>query len=76
MSDDRLIRIEEKLDHVALTQVEIKSDLAYHIRRTDLLEEKLGILTNVMGAGKVFLWIGSIAGAALALFKLLQIIQS
>lgn len=64
MSDERLVRIEDKIDKLAdrlgsidKTLVRQEDQLAYHIKRTDLLEAKVAPLEaaklNFEGAGKL-----------------------
>lgn len=58
MSDERLIRIEEKLDKVLEQQGEMKTvqaeqavDLKHHIKRTDLLEKQVAGLQKYVYMG-------------------------
>ena len=51
MSSERLATIEEKLDKVLEQQGEIKVDLKYHIKRTDLLETEVGSLRKYVYMG-------------------------
>lgn len=58
--DDRFNRIEDKLDHLFETNMEqtvilsaIRKDLNYHIKRTDLLEEKTEEAVTLLKWGKV-----------------------
>lgn len=53
MSDERLIRIEDKIDRLAehitsidKTLIRQEDQLAYHIKRTDLLESQIKPLEN------------------------------
>ena len=36
-----LAKMDEKLDDAIITLTEVKSDLRYHIKRTDLLEDEM-----------------------------------
>lgn len=50
---EKVDKLHEKLDVIAIDQREIKLDINYHIRRTDLLEEKVdnqGKLIDLMSA--------------------------
>jgi hypothetical protein len=51
MSDDRLTRIEEKLDRVLDSQGQMNADLRYHIKRTDLLEAQVGTMQKYVYMG-------------------------
>lgn len=56
MSEKLLIHILEKVDkleehvgHIRESQVRMEGDVKYHIKRTDLLEEKVDLLSKVVG---------------------------
>jgi hypothetical protein len=46
--DERLLRLEEKLDKVVDTQAEIKADLQEHMRRTLIAESNIDKLAQNM----------------------------
>lgn len=73
MSKAVLDRIETKVDKLIESQAEVKADLKYHIKRTDLLEEKVGILKTIISASKAIAWLGVGAGAITAFVKLWQL---
>lgn len=72
-----LEKLDDKMDGMLVTQAEMKRDIAYHIRRTDLAEESISLLRDdikpiqkhvtkvqgvLAGLGGVSLIIGIIAG--------------
>ena len=71
MSDDKLNRIEEKLDHISTTLVKQQVILDEHVRRTNILEEKFEPVEthvkNLQGVVKFFKFIGVLAAIAEAL---------
>lgn len=79
--ETRLARIEEKLDKISEIQSEIRVDLQYHIRRTDLLEEATKSLADTIApiqehvsfirvAGKLLTVLGTVAAGIAALLAL------
>ena len=64
--DERFNRLDEKLDRIEEHQIEIKADLRYHIKRTDLLETMVAplvkFMTNLKFLGKLLAGIMAVAG--------------
>lgn len=72
--DERLLRIEERLDKVLDVQGDIRADLQEHMRRTELAEQgidKLAIALQpiqkhvavVQGSGQLLAWILGVVAA-------------
>ena len=53
--DERFNKIDEKLDRMEEHQMEIKADLRYHIKRTDMLEETALPAVKFVNASKAVL---------------------
>lgn len=79
--DERLLRLEEKLDKVVDTQSEIRADLQEHMRRTEIAEINIEKLAQLMAPvqehvafikvlGKLLTTAGVIAGIVAALLSL------
>jgi hypothetical protein len=78
--DGKVDEMREKLHSIELTQTRIESDLKYHIKRTDLLEDKIMDIdasikpienaTNaITGVGKIIAFFMGIIMAVLSLFR-------
>ena len=78
-----LVRIDERLDRMEVTQAEQKVLLTEHMRRTDALEDRveqvakeqvpLRMHVAVVGAlGKVLAVVGTLIGIAVGIMKLLE----
>lgn len=74
--EERMIRLESKLDKIVETQAEIKADLQEHMRRTEIAELGIDKLSEAIrplqkhkvlvdGLGSILAWLLGI-GAALA----------
>jgi hypothetical protein len=77
--DERLLRIEDKLDKTLDTQQEIKLNLAEHMRRTQLAETAIEELAEaikpiqehvalIRGVSKLFAWMLGIAATVVTIF--------
>lgn len=77
--DERLLRIEDKLDKTLDTQQEIKLNLAEHMRRTQLAEVAIEELSEaikpiqehvalIRGVSKLFAWMLGIAATVVTIF--------
>jgi len=61
----KIDRLDDKLGTIAECQIRMESDLKYHIKRTDILEEKVEPIVKAHNAIK---WVGGALGCIL-LFK-------
>ena len=86
MSDELLLRIEKKLDENTKQTIENTLNLKEHMRRTELLEQMLantserirpieGHVQMMAGAFKVFVVLGTVAGALAGLFRVLSLLK-
>lgn len=85
MVDDKLTRIENKIDKIHdrinaidVTLAQQHESLVHHIKRTDLLENKIAPIEKQLilwqGAGKLVSWIAVIAAAIAGIAKILKFI--
>lgn len=82
MTTDRTLkqldRIEETLERMVAEMSAIKTDLNYHIKRSDTLEEKLDLMEQdyhkFRGFFSIAGWLVASAVACLSALKLLQVI--
>jgi len=79
--DSKVDEVKEKLHNIEIVQTRMESDLKYHIRRTDILEEKVmdidekikpieGIKDFAIYTGKVVAFIGTLTMLIVSLMKL------
>ena len=79
--DSKVDEVKEKLHNIEIVQTRMESDLKYHIRRTDMLEEKVmdidekikpmeGIKDFAIYTGKVVAFIGTLTMLIVSLMKL------
>lgn len=75
MEENRNIRIETKLDKVVdqvsninIHIAEIKKDLKYHIKRTDILEKKVVPIWTAFKVGCALIGLVSVAATALEIY--------
>lgn len=84
--DSKVDEVKEKLHSIEITQTRMESDLKYHIKRTDLLEDKILEIDEktkpietakevAFSIFKLVSFIAAIAGAAFAISNLLKIIK-
>jgi len=87
MNDDRLHRIENKIDkvveHIASIDVTLGEQhvsLKDHIRRTEILEEQIKPISRhvdmVVGVGKFLSWFAGAVGFAAAVAELIYYIRT
>lgn len=80
---DRLNRIEEKLDRIVDTQSDMRVSLNEHMRRTEIAETNIENISNaikpiqehvalITGIAKILPILGSIIGAIIGAWKYLQ----
>ena len=78
--DGKVDEMRDKLHSIELVQTRIESDLKYHIKRTDLLEEKVMHIDEnvkpietaahaITGIGKVMAFLAGILMAVLSIFR-------
>jgi hypothetical protein len=79
--DSKVDEVKEKLHNIEIVQTRMESDLKYHIRRTDILEERVmdidekikpveGIKDFAIYTGKVVAFIGTLTMLIVSLMKL------
>lgn len=81
---DMVKEIDRKQDDMRESQIRMEEDVNYHIRRTDLLEEKMNLqkkATNerfkkleepkqvISGIKKALIWLGGIGTAVFGIYK-------
>ena len=82
---DKLEKLDGRLDKIDISQTEIKKDLKYHIKRTDLLEKHIGSIDDkvtplttkyqeLIGIGKFLAALALVFGLAESFPKLLKIL--
>ena len=64
------MRLREHLEVIATELTEIKKDLAYHIKRTELLEERINPLLKIYHFLQVTAALMFVGGAVAAIAKL------
>lgn len=81
--DNKVDEVKEKLHNIEIVQTRMESDLKYHIRRTDILEERVMEIDEkvkpvesfkgfAMFTGKLIAFIGTLTMAIVSLMKLLS----
>lgn len=68
--DSKLDRVDERLDNLTIIQSSQQKDLEYHIKRTDLLEEKV----ESFKPSRILIWAGGASVAIMSLYELWQTI--
>jgi hypothetical protein len=79
--DSKVDEVKEKLHNIEIVQTRMEGDLKYHIRRTDILEEKVmdidekikpveGIKDFAIYTGKIVAFIGTLTMLIVSLMKL------
>jgi hypothetical protein len=79
--DSKVDEVKEKLHNIEIVQTRMESDLKYHIRRTDILEERVmdidekikpveGVKDFAIYTGKVVAFIGTLTMLIVSLMKL------
>lgn len=67
--DEKLDQIDQKVDMLCLDSALIKKDLEHHIKRTDLLEEKVEVIKDIRAIFKALKWTSGVAAAIIVLVK-------
>ena len=81
--DNKVDEVKEKLHNIEIVQTRMESDLKYHIRRTDILEEKVMEIDEkvkpvesakdiALFTGKVIAFIGTLTMAIVSIMKLIS----
>lgn len=81
--DNKIDSVKDKIHSIEVTQTKMESDLKYHIKRTDLLEEKIFDMDEKMkpvetakyatgGFFKLMALLGGIITAIIALMKTIK----
>ena len=76
---DKLEKIEARLDEMAFTLVEQEINLREHMRRSEMLEQKLEPVEKhveqVKGVGTFLTYLGIVAGVAAAVWAIIEAIK-